>query len=570
MATAVAPPVTPKTTTSTDPLFQQAVAQAKASLAAQTAPITAEQNASDANFQQQETDATNVGTALSNLLKPIGPAVNDMYQTAGQNQELAAKGFSAGMQDALQGNTDNLNAMLKSFGQPTTLDSHATQAGDVLYGLGGYNPGTAFQKEGAAFGSAAELQSGDAILKGQQNAQALKLKAVQADQGFQAKIAELAGKLPGDVQSNYTKLQQLALSDEKFAHQLAQDKFNNTFKVNQANVKIQEFNARQQMEATKLARTEFQQNRMYAISLAKLGISQRSLQLKVAANAFKAANGGYTPKELNKIQVEAVGLAHSYFSGSSTTKTFAEQSNKTGKGSTSKGPVATQKASISVTKGIGYSDALTKMMSKGIPVQIAIRALNSVYPPDQQLNDAGLANYLGPLAPANIAQTAAVLNEKGGVVLGNAAGYGFNPYTIDTASMKNLSAAGKAAVSGIVSQAQEYLGTPYLWGGESPKGFDCSGLAQYLYAKEGVQIPRTTYEQFQAGLTVPRGQLEAGDLVFFKGSDSKTINGVTLPGHVGIYVGDGKFIEAPYTGSVVRVSNLSGYPGYMGARRYVK
>jgi cell wall-associated NlpC family hydrolase len=323
------------------------------------------------------------------------------------------------------------------------------------------------------------------------------------------------------------------------------------------------------MEATRLARTEFQQNREYGLSLARLGISQKNLQLRIATNAFKMANGGYTPKELNKIQVEAMGLAHSYFSGSTSTKTYAGVSNTTGKGSTSKGIVDTQRASTSVTKGIDYPAALTKMMQKGVPVQIAIRALNSVYPPGQQLNAAGLENYLGPLAPANIAAAADKLNAAGGVALGNAAGYGFNPYVVDTTSLKHLSANGQAVVNGILGAAKQYLGTPYLWGGESPKGFDCSGLAQYLYAQENVSIPRTTYDQFQSGLTVPRSQLEAGDLVFFRGSDSKVVNGVTLPGHVGIYVGDGKFIQAPHTGSVVQVSNLSGYPGYMGARRYV-
>jgi cell wall-associated NlpC family hydrolase len=407
------------------------------------------------------------------------------------------------------------------------------------------------------------------MLKGQENVKSLQGQAIVADQGFQAKIAELAGKLPGDVQSNYDKLHSLALSDAKFRHQLAQDKFNNAFKVSQANVKVQEFNARQQMEATRLARTEFQQNREYGLSLARLGISQKNLQLRIATNAFKMANGGYTPKELNKIQVEAMGLAHSYFSGSTSTKTYAGVSNTTGKGSTSKGIVDTQRASTSVTKGIDYPAALTKMMQKGVPVQIAIRALNSVYPPGQQLNAAGLENYLGPLAPANIAAAADKLNAQGGVALGNAAGYGFNPYVVDTTSLKHLSANGQAVVNGILGAAKQYLGTPYLWGGESPKGFDCSGLAQYLYAQENVSIPRTTYDQFQSGLTVPRSQLEAGDLVFFRGSDSKVVNGVTLPGHVGIYVGDGKFIQAPHTGSVVQVSNLSGYPGYMGARRYV-
>ena len=100
---------------------------------------------------------------------------------------------------------------------------------------------------------------------------------------------------------------------------------------------------------------------------------------------------------------------------------------------------------------------------------------------------------------------------------------------------KNLSAAGKKAVGGILNLASDYLGTPYAWGGESPTGFDCSGLAQYIYAKEGITIPRTTYDQFRGGLSVPTNELQAGDLVFFRGSDAKVQNGQVLPGHVGIH-----------------------------------
>lgn len=115
-----------------------------------------------------------------------------------------------------------------------------------------------------------------------------------------------------------------------------------------------------------------------------------------------------------------------------------------------------------------------------------------------------------------------------------------------------------------LSLVKEFLGTPYVWGGESPKGFDCSGLLQYVWAKQGVSIPRTTYEQWQAGTPVPKTMLRPGDAVFFTGSDPK--NG--LPGHVGIYIGGGRFIEAPHTGSVVRISTLAGRKDYVGARRY--
>ena len=117
-----------------------------------------------------------------------------------------------------------------------------------------------------------------------------------------------------------------------------------------------------------------------------------------------------------------------------------------------------------------------------------------------------------------------------------------------------------------VQLAEHFIGTPYQWGGASPKtGFDCSGLIQYVWGKQGVDVPRTTYEQFQQGTPVAKKNLQPGDAVYFTGSDPQ--NG--LPGHVGMYIGSGKFIEAPHTGADVRVSNLAGRSDYVGARTFV-
>jgi cell wall-associated NlpC family hydrolase len=99
-----------------------------------------------------------------------------------------------------------------------------------------------------------------------------------------------------------------------------------------------------------------------------------------------------------------------------------------------------------------------------------------------------------------------------------------------------------------VAIAEQYLGVPYVWGGESPHGFDCSGLVAYVYAQVGVSLAHYTVAQWSYGdsVSVPRDQLEPGDLVFFAGL-----------GHVGIYVGGGNFIHAPHTGSSVRIDSLS-------------
>jgi len=109
------------------------------------------------------------------------------------------------------------------------------------------------------------------------------------------------------------------------------------------------------------------------------------------------------------------------------------------------------------------------------------------------------------------------------------------------------------------SLALNYIGVPYLWGGSTPAGFDCSGLVSYVYAQLGVDLPHFAAAQYGYGVPVPRDQLQAGDLVFFDGLN-----------HVGIYIGDGEFVDAPHTGAFVRIDSLSDdwYASrYVGARR---
>jgi cell wall-associated NlpC family hydrolase len=117
-----------------------------------------------------------------------------------------------------------------------------------------------------------------------------------------------------------------------------------------------------------------------------------------------------------------------------------------------------------------------------------------------------------------------------------------------------------AAAGGAVAYALAQLGTPYLWGGDGPGGFDCSGLVQAAYATAGIQLPRTAQEQFDAGPLVPDGQqLEPGDLVFF-GAGASDVT------HLGIMVSQTEMVDAPHTGAVVRLEPYD-WSDYLGATR---
>ncbi len=117
-----------------------------------------------------------------------------------------------------------------------------------------------------------------------------------------------------------------------------------------------------------------------------------------------------------------------------------------------------------------------------------------------------------------------------------------------------------AASGSVISYAEQFIGVPYVWGGTSPSGFDCSGFVQYVYAHFGVSIDRTSQAQFGDGVAVSQSDLQPGDLVFFHDDGSG-------PGHVGMYIGGGNIIHAPHTGATVTIVPLSYMNGYCGARR---
>ena len=131
----------------------------------------------------------------------------------------------------------------------------------------------------------------------------------------------------------------------------------------------------------------------------------------------------------------------------------------------------------------------------------------------------------------------------------------------------DASSSGTGTGQDIVDYAKSFLGIPYVYGGTSPKGFDCSGLVYYCYKHFGYSINRTASAQALNGTSVSSSELKAGDIILFSSS-----SGGKYIGHCGLYIGNGQFIHAPHTGDVVKISSLSDKyysTHYWGARRII-
>lgn len=137
------------------------------------------------------------------------------------------------------------------------------------------------------------------------------------------------------------------------------------------------------------------------------------------------------------------------------------------------------------------------------------------------------------------------------------------PLTVKSLNEAYLVKQRQNKVDSIIATAKQYIGVQYLWGGTSPQtGFDCSGYVQYVFAQNGISLPRVSRDQYTVGTQVAFEDLQPGDLVFF----SFTGDGVV--GHDGIYLGDGQFINASSSkGVTVYVIGPYWKSVYVGARR---
>ncbi len=213
---------------------------------------------------------------------------------------------------------------------------------------------------------------------------------------------------------------------------------------------------------------------------------------------------------------------------------------------------------FSSRKAVHQINGRTSAGNDGVPVYSAVEQGQTLWFISQKFNisvsDLESWNHLTNSSVLHIGQQLIV-------------GWGSTASTPTKSSRDGTVDANVAAASqglAVVGFAEQFLGAPYSWGGTTPSGFDCSGFVMYAYQHVGINLPHTSYGQFQLGVTVSKDSLAPGDLVFFSTDGSGA-------SHVGIYVGNAKFINA--AGDSIRYSSLSdGYwaSNYVGARRVIQ
>ena len=238
-----------------------------------------------------------------------------------------------------------------------------------------------------------------------------------------------------------------------------------------------------------------------------------------------------------------------------------------------------QKLSLSAVKP--YVTVVTKELTNStekIAFNTVYENSNSLYKGETKVKTPGaygtkevsseVTKENGAITAVNVVNTVVTAEPVNEVALKGTKAKATVQYAVKRGGSGARSASVAASGSDIVAYAKKFIGVPYVHGGATPDGFDCSGYTQYVMGYFGGALPRTTSGQYASGTRVNKSELQPGDLVFFKPSA-----GSSSISHVGIYVGGGSYIHAPQPGERVKISDLTdswGSKHYYGAVRVMQ
>lgn len=619
--------LTPQQQAAIAPMSNQQIGQdaqntATQEINSQIAPLQGQQAtaAATAAAQAQSTQAFN--QAASKLLGSVGPQAEQGYNQAAQETSQLAQGFSAPLRATL---TDEQNqqqlqaAQLGVTGQNMPQNVNPAAFGDALKMGNGFIPSSNLLAQGAAanqWGTGLQAVNTDVGRAQLQNEQTTE-NSTQAK--ISQQIAEVAAKYPqlftaqehADIAQNTANIK-TSIAATSAASTIAGTNARITYETNETSIANMNANTRITVanNAALAAQNTLKEKQWYDTASIKVrGQLANNALMKIQQTGGQVdknsslALGYIVLKDgsVPNVKGQPIPIDPRAYGSQSTANTPTVQYSKAVKSAAALigTPVVSTQESQTFGGGkylldpslnpTGPLDSPGRALPKGegsLPATTndPARAEKDTTVTFAQAVTRIMGEYpLLTRSKARAAVVAAGLKPDGKRTAPTSTGLGIKvggPGTTDpssyvrgtTTTPSDVSFTTGASSTGtkVAQTALSQLGQPYLFGGLAKLGHDtdCSGLLQESLAAVGVSIPRDTYSQWQTGTPVPVSDLQAGDAVFFRGSDPRG----NLPGHVGIYLGNGKYINDPHTGGVVSIRTLdihgTGTATYAGARRY--
>lgn len=574
--------------------------------------VNAQKQAYLDDLQRQSDLEMQRGQMLSAALQGLNVPgrISNIYGNASADIGGLANAFSGQLRNVASSDAARETQMLAGSGQEGAVRNEGAGMGDVLYGVGGYIPARNMSETGAAFASQAALEPGFAQRIGALKAGDVYSSGLDNLRQFTDAILDIQSKRPEieqDLTKQFNDLNAPDISYRNLANGQIQAFDDRTGKPvgdpygptkakggsgkntirSLANGQLQAFDAqgrpvgkpygpmRESASATKVSLRNLSNGQIQRFDAQGNPIGKPIGPPRAAA--AKAKKGGYN------LQFKDFGGYHQWVDPR-TTKTVGPRypDAKTSSGGTtgrSDGVTPTQARDYKQTafltardwhKSKGRVSGFDEDGKPVVPSYFTTKEENGNYILSAEDVLKTLVNDGGVPVDIAVKQMARFTPKARQWLKSNTNPLNGQPLVDKTAQLtSNTQSAQTARIVQAAYRAGPGSGTKYVFGGASPAGYDCSGYTMDMVRQAtGVSIPHNAHDQFvdPRGMKVPPGQLQAGDLVFFRSSPND--GGSQPPWHVGYYIGNGEFIEYYSSGQPARVSHLSDRNDYMGARRF--